>query len=456
MKGAFAAARRGAVPCSAVRGGEASTSSSSAPRRRTPAPAPKQALTLPITERGRASTRKLPVPASSSRSASPVSAPSTPSAPPPLVQKRGRGRPRKVRDPGEAGSTRASRTRARAVRSNDGDGGSGSLSQSASSSPGGDSRQNDAAVCDDEEEDLGPTELVLTFERRGEGWGEELLPRAQFKRLPISRKEKVEPPSASSMSSWTSSDRSSRPASSRSSASSPSSPPSSRRADIAAAELELLLCEPGGAGLTPEEASAVVSAATSWRVTPAGRALRDRASVGRASRRAEAVIAYLQEECGLPPGREGVGAALKAAPRALLCRPARHDRWDRRFVQLAAFAARNGHCDVPEDDGDAVNAISSSNAAAAARAAVAAQQQQQAEQQLESNGNEASAVGASPPPPAVPSSPASAGLGAWAARQRAAWQAGALDAERAAALVGLGFDFGDGEYFFLLPFFFEV
>lgn len=304
----------------------------------------------------------------------------------------------------------------------------------------------------DEEEDLGPTELVLTFERRGDGWGEELLPRAQFKRLPISRKEKVEPPSSAAASTSTScSTRSSPSSSSSRSRSSSTSSPSSRRADVAAAELELLLCEPDGAGLTREEASAVVSAATSWRVTPAGRALRDRASVGRASRRAEAVVAYLREECGLPPGREGVGAALKAAPRALLCRPARHDRWDRRFVQLAAFAARNGHSDVPEDDGDAAGAISSSTAAVAPAAAQQQQQQQvQAEQQQlsESNsGNEESAPSLPPPLP-VPSSPASVGLGAWAARQRAAWQAGALDAERAAALAGLGFDFGDGETFF--------
>ena len=191
-------------------------------------------------------------------------------------------------------------------------------------------------------------------------------------------------------------------------------------------------------------------------MTPAGRALRDRASVDRASRRAEAVVAYLRDECGLQAGRDGVGAALRAAPRALLCRPARHDRWDRRFVQLAAFAARHGHPDVPEDDGDAVNAVSP-------RAAAALQQQQgQGQQQAVAppgpeGGGDADGADASPPlrAAAASSSPVSAGLGAWAARQRAAWQAGALDAERAAALAGLGFDFGDGEFSFFVSLFFE-
>ena len=117
-------------------------------------------------------------------------------------------------------------------------------------------------------------------------------------------------------------------------------------------------------------------------------------------------------------------------------------------MQLAAFAARHGHPDVPEDfDGDAVNAVSSGAAAAAAARAAAADaaaagQEQQAEQPVAESGKSF-----------LSSSPASAGLGAWAARQRAAWQAGALDAERAAALAGLGFDFGDGELSFFEFFF---
>ena len=117
------------------------------------------------------------------------------------------------------------------------------------------------------------------------------------------------------------------------------------------------------------------------------------------ARRARDVVDYLSTECGLPPGRSGVGAALLAAPHALLTRPTRHDRWDRRFVQLAAHAARAGHVDVPHDA--------------------------------------ATADGTGLLPPSA------AGLGAWCARQRAAWQAGTLPPERAAALAFAGFDFGD-------------
>ena len=227
----------------------------------------------------------------------------------------------------------------------------GSQSQQSASAPSSSSSFPDprgSLDSGEEDEDQGPTELVLTFERRGEGWGEELLPRAQFKRLPISRKDREPPRRASAAAAAeeeeeeeeekTTTSSSSTSPSARSRASSSSSPrraplsSSSKRADVAAAELELLLREPGVAGLTPEEASAVVSAATSWRVTPAGRALRDRASVGRASRRAEAVIAYLQNECGLPPGRDGVGAALHTEPIV------HHHENDSRFVMRPGMA----------------------------------------------------------------------------------------------------------------------
>ena len=183
---------------------------------------------------------------------------------------------------------------------------------------------------------------MLTFERRGEGWGEELLPRAQFKRLPISRKRKSRRESsprslASSAAQSTSSAAAtpssqpprasppSRPSTSSSPSVSPSSLRHSRRADAAAAELERLLRDPEVAGLSSEEASAVVSAATSWRVTPAGRALRDRASVDRASRRAEAVFAYLRDECGLPPRERRRGRCSEGRPSrpALQARPTR-------------------------------------------------------------------------------------------------------------------------------------
>lgn len=49
-----------------------------------------------------------------------------------------------------------------------------------------------------------------------------------------------------------------------------------------------------------------------------------------------------------PAGSEGVGAILMRAPQLMLCKPATNDRWDRRTVELAAFAFKNGHCNVPE------------------------------------------------------------------------------------------------------------
>ena len=35
-----------------------------------------------------------------------------------------------------------------------------------------------------------PTELIITFEKYGSGWGEELLPRASIVQRPIAKKER--------------------------------------------------------------------------------------------------------------------------------------------------------------------------------------------------------------------------------------------------------------------------
>ena len=47
-------------------------------------------------------------------------------------------------------------------------------------------------------------------------------------------------------------------------------------------------------------------------------------------------------------GAEGVGAILMQSPQLMLCKPSTNDRWDRRAVELAAYAYKHGHCNVPE------------------------------------------------------------------------------------------------------------
>lgn len=36
------------------------------------------------------------------------------------------------------------------------------------------------------------------------------------------------------------------------------------------------------------------------------------------------------------------------SPQLMLCKPSTNDRWDRRAVELAAYAFKHGHCNVPE------------------------------------------------------------------------------------------------------------
>lgn len=47
-------------------------------------------------------------------------------------------------------------------------------------------------------------------------------------------------------------------------------------------------------------------------------------------------------------GADGVGTVLMQAPQLMLCKPSTNDRWDRRAVELAAYAFLHGHCNVPE------------------------------------------------------------------------------------------------------------
>ena len=280
------------------------------------------------------------------------------------------------------------------------------------------------------------TELVLCFERQGEGWAEEIFPRVSLQRRAIPTRAGLTARSAGlgataagldpglapgtrdarrrSAGSFSSSSSDSEEeeeeeeaaaaavagaAAATTATTTTTSPPPAPppRPNRAAGRLRAPRWEPGSleaflaspaVGLSRAEVGAVVQAATSWRVTPGGRPLVDRSLRGRAERGAPGVVAYLTSpDVGAPPGRPGVGAALLAAPHALLTRPARHDRWDRRFVQLAHFVGGAGHAHVPDH--------------------------------------------------------APGGLGAWAARQRIAWQAGALDGDRSDWLAAAGFDFGE-------------
>ena len=76
---------------------------------------------------------------------------------------------------------------------------------------------------------------MLTFTRRGEGWGEELLPRAELVRLPVDRHGPT---------------------------------PDRRYVKRVNALLDFLASD--AVGMTPAEASASVDAATAWRVTAGG------------------------------------------------------------------------------------------------------------------------------------------------------------------------------------------
>jgi len=150
--------------------------------------------------------------------------------------------------------------------------------------------------------------------------------------------------------------------------------------------LELYLIE---AGVPSSEIDRLVNTAVAWRVTPGGRPLIDRRRQSRLVRNVRIVAEYLQVECGVHFGPNGVGAVFAQVPELMLCKPTSNDRWDRRAVELAAFRLHNGHCNVPENW----------------------------EVNME--------------------------LGIWVKRQRVARAAGQLSIERLKILERMGFEFGD-------------
>jgi len=137
------------------------------------------------------------------------------------------------------------------------------------------------------------------------------------------------------------------------------------------------------------EIDQLVATAVAWHETPGGKKLKDRRRQRRLLRNLRMVAEYLEQECGVPKGPEGVGAVFRQVPELMLCKPSSNDRWDRRAVELAAFKLKHGHCNVPE--------------------------------LWEPNPE----------------------LGAWVKRQRVSQAGGQLSSERFRILQRMGFEFGD-------------
>ncbi|GMH35055.1 hypothetical protein BSKO_02923 [Bryopsis sp. KO-2023] len=160
-----------------------------------------------------------------------------------------------------------------------------------------------------------PTELIIKLDRRGYGWGEEIIPRLTVERRPIAKKKSSLRNRSKTPTAWEE------------------------------GSLECLLAQ---AGVLKEQVESVAAAASAWRVTPGGRPLIDRKRRTRVARNIKHVIDYLVNKCGIPAGPEGVGAIITQSPQILLANPKQHDRWFRRVVELSAFIHRYDHCNVPD------------------------------------------------------------------------------------------------------------
>eukprot|EP00884_Botryococcus_braunii_P002347 jgi/Botrbrau1/12112/Bobra.0186s0031.2 len=158
------------------------------------------------------------------------------------------------------------------------------------------------------------TELIFRLDRKGSGWGEEILPSLTVEHRPLTKKRER--------------NRSSMP----------------RPWTAGSAELYLR----DRCGIPQDKVDAVMTKAVAWRITPGGRPLIDRRRRSRVERNLPLVAEYLQD-CGLPEGLEGVGRVFLEIPEVMLCKPSTTDRWDRRAVELAAYRWRFGHVNVPEE-----------------------------------------------------------------------------------------------------------
>ncbi|PSC73903.1 helicase domain isoform C [Micractinium conductrix] len=157
------------------------------------------------------------------------------------------------------------------------------------------------------------TQLIFRFERRGDGWAEEILPHLVVEQRPLEPKKKRV---------------------------------YSRPDPWKEGSLECYLVD---LGVPPEDVDRVVTQAVAWRVTPGGRSLIDRRRRSRVERNVRLVVEHLELECKVPFGPKGIAAILARCPEIMLCKPTTNDRWDRRAVELGAYLLRHGHCNVPED-----------------------------------------------------------------------------------------------------------
>mmetsp|Transcript_37594 Transcript_37594/g.96186 ORF Transcript_37594/g.96186 Transcript_37594/m.96186 type:complete len:748 (-) Transcript_37594:129-2372(-) len=171
----------------------------------------------------------------------------------------------------------------------------------------------DAGEGADSETIKGQTELIFKLERRGSGWGEEILPH-----LTVEQRE-VQPPARRNR----------------------------RRAGAPEpwedGSLEWFLEK---VGVPADAIERVVIDAVAWRVTSGGRLLIDRRRRARVERNMMEVAEYLLDPCGVP--LEGLAKVITAFPKLLLCKPSHNDSWNRRFIDLAAYVYFHGNCNVPE------------------------------------------------------------------------------------------------------------
>ena len=182
---------------------------------------------------------------------------------------------------------------------------------------------------------------------RGEGWGEEFFPRVSVERRTIKRKTRSREPWQASAGGagagrfeWLSCFA--RPPGGRAVSRLPSTAHPLHPQD---GSIEAMLLQEG----VPEESvEAAVARVTAWRITRGGRALVDKRRRRRVELNLPEVVSYLERTCRVPRGARGVGSLLQRFPLALLCKPSATDRFDRRALELAAFAFQHGSADVPD------------------------------------------------------------------------------------------------------------
>ena len=136
------------------------------------------------------------------------------------------------------------------------------------------------------------------------------------------------------------------------------------------------------------------------------------------------------------------------APQLMLCKPATNDRWDRRTVELAAFAFKNGHCNVPEVRFSCSSDRVYKESFVALPCLVSVLE---AWQIVPNPSQESLLVGEvykllvfckSPLTMCVQDASTPFSLGSWVRKQRSLWQQASLSQDRVQILSALGFELG--------------